>query len=254
MVSRVIELVASGRRRRALVLSLSVAVPVVVCALSGSMRDRVSTTSAALVLVLCVVVAGTSGQRIAALLAAVSGGISFDFFLTQPYHSLVISDPNDVEVTVLLLVIGVIVTEATMWGLRQESRAARRSGYLDGALRAAENAHSPDMPTTTLVRFTAAQIAEVLGVSACRFVPGPVHDSRLAVLHHDGRVTRNDRTLDVEKNGLPIDGETALEVRRGSDTLGHFVITSASAMAYPTAEQRRVAVLLADQVAGALTP
>ena len=254
MVSRVIELVASGRRRRALVLSLSVAVPVVVCALSGSMRDRVSTTSAALVLVLCVVVAGTSGQRIAALLAAVSGGISFDFFLTQPYHSLVISDPNDVEVTVLLIVIGVIVTEATMWGLRQESRAARRSGYLDGALRAAENAHSPDMPTTTLVRFTAAQIAEVLGVSACRFVPGPVHDSRLAVLHHDGRVSRNDRTLDVEKNGLPIDGETALEVRRGSDTLGHFVITSASAMAYPTAEQRRVAVLLADQVAGALTP
>lgn len=254
MVSRVIELVASGRRRRALVLSLSVGVPVVVCALSGSMRDRVSTTSAALVLVLCVVVAGTSGQRIAALLAAVSGGISFDFFLTQPYHSLVISDPNDVEVTVLLIVIGVIVTEATMWGLRQESRAARRSGYLDGALRAAENAHSPDMPTTTLVRFTAAQIAEVLGVSACRFVPGPVHDSRLAVLHHDGRVTRNDRTLDVEKNGLPIDGETALEVRRGSDTLGHFVITSASAMAYPTAEQRRVAVLLADQVAGALTP
>ena len=254
MVSRVIELVASGRRRRALVLSLSVGVPVVVCALSGSMRDRVSTTSAALVLVLCVVVAGTSGQRIAALLAAVSGGISYDFFLTQPYHSLVISDPNDVEVTVLLIVIGVIVTEATMWGLRQESRAARRSGYLDGALRAAENAHSPDMPTTTLVRFTAAQIAEVLGVSACRFVPGPVHDSRLAVLHHDGRVTRNDRTLDVEKNGLPIDGETALEVRRGSDTLGHFVITSASAMAYPTAEQRRVAVLLADQVAGALTP
>ena len=254
MVSRVIELVASGRRRRALVLSLSVVVPVVVCALSGSMRDRVSTTSAALVLVLCVVVAGTSGQRIAALLAAVSAGISFDFFLTQPYYSLVISDPNDVEVTVLLIVIGGIVTEATMWGLRQESRAARRSGYLDGALRAAENAHSPDMPTTTLVRFTAAQIAEVLGVSACRFVPGPVHDSRLAVLHHDGRVTRNDRTLDVEKDGLPIDGETALEVRRGSDTLGHFVITSASAMAYPTAEQRRVAVLLADQVAGALTP
>jgi K+-sensing histidine kinase KdpD len=253
MVSRVIELVMSGRRRRALVLSLSVATPVVVCALSGSLRDRVSTTSAALVLVLCVVVAGTSGQRIAALLAAVSGGISFDYFLTQPYHSLVMSDPDDVEVTVLLVVIGVIVTEATMWGLRQESRAARRSGYLDGALRAAENAHRPDMPIATLVRFTAAQIAEVLGVSACRFVPGPVHDSRLAVLHHDGRVTRNDRTLDVEKNGLPVDGETALEVRRGSDTLGHFVITSASAMAYPTAEQRRVAVLLADQVAGALT-
>jgi K+-sensing histidine kinase KdpD len=252
MGSRVVELVMSGRRRRALVLSLSVAAPVVIGALSGSMRDRVSTTSAALVLVVCVVVAGTSGQRVAALMAALSAGISFDFFLTQPYYSLAISDTDDLEVTVLLLVIGVIVTEATMWGLRQESRAARRSGYLEGALRAAENAHSRDMPTPTLVRFTAAQISEVLGVSACRFVPGPVHDSRLALLHHDGRVTRNDKVLDVEKNGLPVDGETALEVRRGTETLGHFVITSASAMAYPTAEQRRVAVLLADQVAGAL--
>jgi K+-sensing histidine kinase KdpD len=252
MSSRVVELVMSGRRRRALVLSLSVAAPVVIGALSGSMRDRVSTTSAALVLVVCVVVAGTSGQRVAALLAALSAGISFDFFLTQPYYSLAISDTDDLEVTVLLLVIGVIVTEATMWGLRQESRAARRSGYLEGALRAAENAHSRDMPTPTLIRFTAAQITEVLGVSACRFVPGPVHDSRLALLHHDGRVTRNDKILDVEKNGLPVDGETALEVRRGTETLGHFVITSASAMAYPTAEQRRVAVLLADQVAGAL--
>jgi K+-sensing histidine kinase KdpD len=252
MVSRVIELVMSGRKRRALVLSLSVAIPVVVCAVSASMRDRVSTTSAALVLVLCVVVAGTSGQRIAALLAAVSSGISFDYFLTRPYLSLVISDRDDVEVTLLLIVIGVIVTEATMWGLRQESRAARRSGYLDGALRAAENAHSRDMPPSTLVRFTAAQITEVLGVSSSRFVPGPVHDSRLALLHHDGRVTQSDRTLDVERDGLPVDGETALEVRRGSETVGHFVITSASAMAYPTAEQRRVAVLLADQVAAAL--
>src|SRR4029079_17617693 len=134
-----------------------------------------------------------------------SGGISFDYFLTRPYHSLAISDPDDIEVTVLLIVIGVIVTEATMWGLRQESRAARRSGYLDGALRAAENAHRPNMPPTTLVRFTAAQITEVLGVSSCRFVPGPVHDSRLAVLHHDGRVTRNDRVLDVEGNGLPVE-------------------------------------------------
>ena len=146
MFSRVIELVMSGRERRALVLSLSLAIPVVVCALSASMRDRMSTTSAALVLVLCVVVAGTSGQRIAALLAAVSSGISFDYFLTRPYYSLVISDPDDVEVTVLLIFIGVIVTEATMWGLRQESRAARRSGYLDGALRAAGIAHSGTCP------------------------------------------------------------------------------------------------------------
>jgi K+-sensing histidine kinase KdpD len=254
MVNAVIELVLSGRRRRALVLTLSVAAPVLVCAVSSALRDLVSSTSAALVLVLCVVVAGTSGQRVAAFLAAAAGGVSFDYFLTQPFHQLAIADPDDVEVTVLLIVIGVIVTEVTMWGFRQQARAARRSGYLDGALKAAENAARRDMPTPTLFRFIAAQIAEILGAPSCRFVMGPVHDARLAVLDHDGSVTRNGRVLDVEREGLPVDEETAIEVRRGSETIGHFVITSASAVVYPTAEQRRVAVLLADQVSAGLSP
>jgi K+-sensing histidine kinase KdpD len=248
MAGGVFEVVMSGRSRRALVLTLSVVAPVVVCAVSASLRDVVSSTTAALVVVLCVVVAGSSGQRVAALVAAVAGGLSFDFFLTQPYHQLAISDPDDVEVTVMLVVIGVIVTETTLWGFRQQARAARRSGYLDGALRAAENAARRDMPTPTLVRFISAQIAEVLGVSSCRFVMGPVHDARLARLDHEGQVTRNGRVLDIEREGLPVDEETALEVQRGPETLGHFVITSASALAYPTEEQRRVAVLLADQV------
>src|SRR5689334_20190085 len=177
MASALIELVLSGRRRRALVLTLSVVAPVVVCAVSAALRNVVSSTSAALVLVLCVVVAGTSGQRVAALLAAAVGGLSFDYFLTQPYHELAIADPDDVEVTVLLVVIGVIVTEVTLWGFRQQARAARRSGYLDGALKAAENAARRDMPTPVLVRFISAQIAEILGVPSCRFVMGPVHDS-----------------------------------------------------------------------------
>jgi K+-sensing histidine kinase KdpD len=252
MASALIELVLSGRRRRALVLTLSVVAPVVVCAVSAALRNVVSITSAALVLVLCVVVAGTSGQRVAAFIAAAAGGISFDYFLTQPYHELAIADPDDVEVTVLLVVIGVIVTEVTLWGFRQQSRAARRSGYLDGALTAAEHAARGEMPTPTLVRFIADQITEILGVSSCRFVMGPVHDTRLARLDHEGNVTRNGRTLDVERDGLPVDEETALEVGRGAETWGHFVITSASAVAYPTAEQRRAAVLLADQVSLAL--
>jgi hypothetical protein len=41
-------------------------------------------------------------------------------------------------------------------------------------------------------------------------------------------------------------------VRRGPDTLGHFLVTAATRVSRPRPEQRRVAVLLADQVAGVL--
>jgi hypothetical protein len=43
-----------------------------------------------------------------------------------------------------------------------------------------------------------------------------------------------------------------LPVRRGTRVVGHFLVTAASHVAYPSHEQRRVAVLLADQVAAAV--
>jgi class 3 adenylate cyclase len=118
------DLVLPDQRRRPLVLGLSVVVPVMVCA-AYALRDPAFSTSATLVLVLLVVVAATSGQRVAAVLAAASGGLGFDYFLTQPYHSFVIYEPEDVEVTVLLVVIGAIVAEVTTWGLRQQERLHR---------------------------------------------------------------------------------------------------------------------------------
>jgi hypothetical protein len=44
----------------------------------------------------------------------------------------------------------------------------------------------------------------------------------------------------------------ALPVSRGSRTIGHFLVTASAKVTYPSREERRVAVLLADQVAGAL--
>jgi hypothetical protein len=107
-------------------------------------------------------------------------------------------------------------------------------------------------PTPALIDIVARQIAAVLDAGGCRFVPGPVHDVRLALLDHEGTVTRNGRVVDVDRHGLPYDEEVALVVRRGQRVVGHFVVTAAARIAYPTAEQRRVAMLLADQVAPAV--
>ena len=108
-----------------------------------------------------------------------------------------------------------------------------------------------ETPPTALIEIVARQITDVLGADSCRYEPGPIHDTRIAVLDHDGVLTRGDRVVDVDRVGLPTDEYVALLVRRGSVVVGHFLVTTTASVRRPSREQRRVAVLLADQIAGA---
>ncbi len=230
----------------------AVVLPLVTCAVFATVRDSVTAATVVLVLVLWVVAAAATGDRTAGLLAAVSGGAWFDFFLTAPYQQFAIKGSDDIEATILLVVIGLAVTEIALWGYRQQARAAGRSGYLEGVLGAARLVSEGDTPASSLVDVVARQITDVLGADECRFVRGPVPDTRMAVLDHDGEVTRGDHVVDVDRVGLPSNDFVAIPVRRGSRVVGHFLLTATSHVTYPTAEQRRVAVLLADQVAAAV--
>ena len=241
-----------GGQWRSAVRVAAVVLPLVTCAILSPVRESITAATAVLVLVLWVVAAAATGDRVAGLLAAVSGGIWFDFFLTQPYHRFTIADADDVEATLLLMLIGLGVTEIALWGYRQQARAARRSGYLEGVLGAAKVVSEGDTPASALVDLVAHEISDVLGVDDCRFVEGPVNDARIAALDHDGVVTRGDHTVDVDRLGLPSNEYVALPVRRGSRVVGHFLVTAATRVAYPSREQRRVAVLLADQVAASV--
>jgi hypothetical protein len=152
---------------------------------------------------------------------------------------------------VLLVVIGALVSEIAIWGRRQQGRASVREGYLQGVLATAESISLRSESPERLAGRVADRIAEVMGVPHCRFVPGSVHDGRYAVLERDASLTRNGHTVPVDR-GLPTNEETALPVRAGSETLGYFLLTSASEQARPSLEQRRVAIILADQVAAVL--
>ena len=104
-------------------------------ALAGALvpfRDSIPNTDAALAMILVVVAVAANGNRLAGYLAAVSTAVWFDFFLTRPYERFTINRQTDIETTVLLLVIGVAVTELAVWGRRQQTAASRRAGYLDG--------------------------------------------------------------------------------------------------------------------------
>lgn len=237
------------REHRGVALLAAAVLPLAVCALLTLWRDEVTNATAVLVLVLLVVLAAATGDRLAGVVAAVAGAVGFDFFLTEPFNQLAVDDPDDLEAAVLLVVIGLAVTEVALWGHRQQARASRRSGYLDGVLSVAETALTTPTSPDDVIASVARQIEAVLGIDRCRFVEGQVSDRRLAVLRHDGVVTRGGRTLDVDDDGLPTEDETALVVGPAGAGRGYFVLTASTAVARPSLEQRKVAVLLADQVA-----
>ncbi len=118
---------------------------------------------------------------------------------------------------------------------------------MDGVLGTAEIVTLRSQPPDALVTHVAEQIRQILDVHRCRYVAGPLRDERVPVLSHQGQVTRRGRDIDVDRNGLPTDDDIALVVMGGDDTLGYFLLTSASSIARPTLEQRKVAILLADQ-------
>ena len=120
---------------------------------------------------LVVVASASTGVRVAGIVAAVSAGVWFDFFLTKPYRPLAITDRNDVEAAVLLVLIGTAVTEVALWGHRQQARANRRAGYLDGVLGTAEIVTLARGSPENLTDHVADQIRQVLAVSGAGSSP-----------------------------------------------------------------------------------
>ena len=224
----------------------SAVVPLGLAALLSLLRDQVSVAAGVLVLVLVVVAAASTGDRICGLVAALSSGVFFDLFLTEPYGTLAVTDPDDVEALVLLLAVGVAVSELALWGRRQQAGSSRRLGYLDGVLSAAEKVADRDADHGDLVAVVAAELTGLLGLDGCRFAPVAPH--LRAVVQPDGRVRTGERVLDVERHGLPTDEEILLPVRHAGRNVGAFVLTTATKVRRPSPEQLRVAVLLADQV------
>jgi K+-sensing histidine kinase KdpD len=233
--------------------ALAAIAPLLVCAVLAAFRDSVTAATSAVVLVLVVVAMAASGDRVAGFVAAVSSGVWFDVFLTEPFGRVTIKNRDDVEITVLLVLVGLSVTEIALWGRRQQARASRRAGYLDGVFGTSRIIAGAAESPSVLINHVAEQIVELLAIDDCQFLPGAVPGPEDASIDHDGFVIRRGQRVNVARNGLPTDEHIGLVVRQGSVVHGQFALTAATRVVRPSVDQLRVAVLLADQVGAALT-
>ncbi len=237
-------------RHRGLVVLGAVVTPLVAAAVMSVFRDQLENTNAALVLVLIVVAAASTGIRSAGIVAALSSAVWFDFFLTAPYFQLTITDRADIETTVLLVLVGAGVTEVALWGRRQQARSSRYEGFLSGVIEAAAAVAGGDVTTEELIERVERQLVDLLDLDACVF--GASISRGLPRLRSDGRVLRDGRVVDVDGSGLPTDSQIQLLAQSGGVAKGEFLLTASAHLARPALEPRLVAVALADQVGAAL--
>lgn len=239
--------------RDQLALAAGLLGPLAAAAILMPFRTHFANTDAALVMLLVVVAVAVAADwnRLAGYLAALSTAAWFDFFLTRPYETFDITSRYDIQTTVLLLVIGVAVTELAVWGRREHAAASRRAGYLAGIGVTVESVAAG--AGSSLIGEVSGQLTRVLSLRSCRWQYGVAGLGHPARLRHDGQVVAGDLTWDVTTAGLPPGTETELLVERGGLLPGRFLLLPRPGTR-PTREQLQVAIALADQVGAALTP
>jgi hypothetical protein len=223
--------------------------PIAVAALLVPVRDQVNNANVALALVVVVVLAAVLGGRAVGALAAVSAALSFDFFHTEPYLSLTIDSQDDVETTVLLLVVGLLVGTLASWARRARSSAALGRSELRSIHRLAEKVAAGESATDVILA-AQVELEALLDLEEARF-QAPPYKVELPNLERSG-VIHGRSEWRMARGGfeLPPEGVELAVLARGRQ-VGRFVLVPRPGVG-TSLEQRVMAVALADQVGAAV--
>jgi len=227
--------------------------PIFVAATLVPLRGRLAGVNVVLLLTLVVVASGALGGRVAGAAAALTAALSYDFFHTRPYLSLLIHDADEVEMTVLLLVVG-LSSGQLAWRARMAlHQLARGRSELDRIRHLADlvarGIDAPDVILAALAEFSSLFDLVDSRFDAVPFTGG--HD--LPRLERNGVVAgvryrfQPGGELELE---LPEQGMVLPVLARGQ-IIGRFVFQFRPG-ATASLEQRVVAVALADQVGASL--
>lgn len=234
--------------RRDFGVALGGLAPIAIAAVLVGVRGHIQNANVALILVVVVVAAAAIGGRAAGVCSAVISALSFDFFHTQPYLRLTIDTADDVETTLLLLAVGLLVGHIAAGAMRAHASAAASNLEIRRIHRVAERAARGEEPAAVLL---AAQdeLIDLLRLRACRFEAQPTM-SLLPRLERSGEL--DTRVWRFRDGGfeLPLEGVELPVYGRGQQ-LGRFVLEPSLGVGV-SLEQRVVAVAIADQVGAAL--
>lgn len=234
--------------RRVLSLLSGLVLPLAVAAALAPLRAHVGDAALALVLAAVVVAVAAFGQRQAGILASLSSGVWFDFFLTRPYERFTIASAHDVETTIALLVVGVATTEIAVRGQRNYAVATTEGEYL-ALLHDLSDLVATGAPGEAVLELAERDLLEVMRLDLCRFEPGPP-GAALPRLGRNGEIELGEKRFDVARDGLPSEGVELATQHRGRE-LGHFVLHGDGSSPV-SIESRVVALAIADQVGAVL--
>ena len=223
--------------------------PVAVAAALIPAQSAIGNTNVALILVAVVVAVASAGRRFAAIAAALSAAVWFDFFHTRPHYSFTIDAHGDVVTAGVLLVVGLIVGELAVRGRRHREAAVDSSTDIARIHAIAELAASGEEPEFVIMA-VATELTQILALRDCRYEPYSAVDRPSARIERNGEVTLGRFRWGVDSMGLPTK-QVELLVEGQGRHLGRFVLTPTPGQPIPF-DKRLVAIALADQVGAAL--
>jgi hypothetical protein len=229
-------------------IAAAVVVPLALAAILLPWRGSWSNTNVALLLVVAVVAVAAAGNRFAGALAALSAAAWFDFFFTQPYERFTIRHSSDVTTFVLLLAVGVAVSQLAAWARHLKAVTIADAGYLARISQSAalsKSAGSPD----EVVEHVRKQLIGLLDLRDCRFEYGMLL-GRPPRLEADGTVQTQYGHWPADESGLP-DQEIELRAFGNGQYYGRFMMTPRPG-SRPPLQARLVAVTLAELAGYAL--
>jgi K+-sensing histidine kinase KdpD len=226
-------------------------------------RSTIGLENVVILYLLVVVAAAAVGGRAAGVVAAVSAALAYDFFLTSPYHTLVIDRLAQVITVVLLVATGVVVSV----GGRVRRRSAAAADAHAGAIRLLHRLTESAAAGGAVDRVATEGLQELLGarrVSILRRSPAgfsvtvdvgetqaPLDLEALTHLDREGRIPPGHHRVLDGTMVLPPEG-IAIDLVAHSRPVGYLVVVPGRDV--PADPTTRLAVAaIANQVAVAAT-
>lgn len=231
--------------RDRLALGAGIIVPLLVGAVLVPLRGTFANTAAALVMVSVIVAVAVFGNRLAGIVASASSAIWFDFFLTPPYDKLTISHRPDLETTIAIVVVGVLVTELAARS-RQHWKAANSSTAYVAMIHGVAVLAANSAPVTEIIDQTTVSLIQLLTLRACRF-DRALSNPPLAQIQSNGDVELVGLRWPAREIGIP-GPEAEIVAKWRGRVVGRFVVTPTPGVMV-TLEQRIVAVAVVDVAA-----